>query len=133
VGSVAVGNKRSFIGAFVHSKWLAMNIRAGKYRHIQTKEKCKNYINISITFSREEFKNWCYKTKDYTLDNIQVIELADNIRKDKIKASNGYCRCYRCGETKPLEIFAKDKRRVNGKATVCRPCDNRRRNLNGKT
>ena len=49
--------KRTIVGAFVHSRWTNMNIRCGIYRHLQTKEKCKDYKNVKILFTRNEFKN----------------------------------------------------------------------------
>ena len=67
------------------------------------------------------------KTKDYSLDNIQLIPLADNIRKDKVKAKDGMCECYMCKQIKPLELFAKSKRRQNGRSTICKECDSKRK------
>ena len=67
------------------------------------------------------------KTKDYSLDNIQLLPLEENIRKDKVKAKNGVCQCYVCKEIKPLSLFVTDKRRKNGHATICKGCDNKRR------
>ena len=96
-----MSNKRTIVGYFLKKAWTNMNIRCGKYKHLQTKSKCKNYENIKIIFSRDEFKIWCWKQKnlieslkkpsidridskkDYTLDNIQIIELEDNIHKKK--------------------------------------------------
>lgn len=93
--------KRTKIGAFIHSSWTNMNIRAGKYRHLQTKNKCKNYENIIIEFNLNEYKEWCLKRekyilslerpsldrinslKNYKLENIQIIELKQNISKKK--------------------------------------------------
>ena len=62
-------------------------------------------------------------TKDYSMDNIQMIPLSINIAKDKCKAKDGMCQCYVCKETKPLECFAVDKRRKNGRSTICKKCD----------
>lgn len=87
------------VNRFVKSTWANLNIRCGKYRHLQTKNKCKSYINISIKSTRKEFRDWCFSkrfeietferpsldrvdsSKDYSLDNIQILELADNISK----------------------------------------------------
>lgn len=101
--------------------------------------KNKHYKNITMEISKEEFIQWFIErdfpgcsvdridnTKNYTLDNIQMISLADNIRKDKVKAHDGKCECCRCKKIKPLEEFAKDKRRANGYTTICKQCDNRR-------
>ncbi|MGL5078377.1 MAG: hypothetical protein ACRDBG_21470 [Waterburya sp.] len=94
--------KQKVISKFIDTSWTNMNIRAGKYRHLQTKSKCKNYNNITITFDRNEYKNWCLlrskdilslkrpsidridSKKNYDLDNIQIIELRDNIAKKRI-------------------------------------------------
>lgn len=99
-----MSNKRTKIGKFVHNKWTAINIRAGKYKDKQpekTKQKSKVYQNVQILFTREEFKNWCYERlaeieslnrpsinridskKDYSLDNIEIIELTKNIQNKK--------------------------------------------------
>jgi hypothetical protein len=96
-----MSEKRTLIGKFIHTTWTNLNIRSGKYKHLQTgktKNKCQKYHNVKICFTREEFKNWCYKNEtsiklcvrpsinrknsdlDYTLENIEVIELVDNIR-----------------------------------------------------
>lgn len=48
-------------------------------------------------------------------------------REDKLKAKDGACECYRCLKLKPLDLFARDKRRATGRATICRDCDNARR------
>jgi hypothetical protein len=39
---------RTKIGTFIHNSWINMSIRAGKYKHLQTKSKCKSYENIKI-------------------------------------------------------------------------------------
>lgn len=65
----------------------------------------------------------------YESGNLQVISIADNIRKDKTKAKNGFCVCYTCKETKPLESFCKDKRRLNGYSTQCLECERNRRKI----
>lgn len=93
--------KRKPISKFIKTTWLSMNIRAGKYRHLSNNKKNKAYNNINIYFSRDEFKTWCLNqelyilslkrpsidridsSKHYSLDNIQVIELALNIKKKR--------------------------------------------------
>lgn len=97
--------KRKSINKFIKSSWTNMNIRAGKYRHLQTKNKCKIYRNIFIEFTRNEYKNWCLKqeqyilsllkpsvdridnTKNYSLNNIQIINLDENIRKKRYESA----------------------------------------------
>jgi hypothetical protein len=32
--------------------------------------------------------------------------------------------CYRCGEERPLEEFAKDASKASGRKGLCKPCDN---------
>lgn len=104
----------------------------------QKKNKC--YSDVKVLFDKETFINWFMKNdfegasvdridkdKDYSMDNIQLIPLADNIRKDKVKAKDGMCECYVCKETKPLELFAVDNRRANGHTTICKTCDNNRK------
>lgn len=136
---------RTPMGRFVQYKWNAMSQRAGKDRHTQTAKKCKSYENVYIRFTRPEFKAWCLEREnlilnlkrpsidridsklDYTLDNIQILELEENIRKEKIKAKDGFCVCFYCKQNKSLDLFAKDKRRYNGRGTYCRECDNKRR------
>lgn len=137
--------KRSEIGKFIHSSWGNMNIRAGVYRHLQTKKKCDSYKNVNIEFSREEYKHFCLlnsnlilslirpsldridKNLNYTLSNIQFIELVENIRKDKLILKNGRGVCYMCKEEKDEVLFSKDKRRLNGRSTLCKKCDSFRK------
>lgn len=66
-------------------------------------------------------------TKDYSMENIQMIPMSENRVKDRIKDKDGMCVCWRCKEVKPIELFAKDKRRKHGHATICKSCDNARR------
>ena len=102
--------------------------------------KNKNYEGISMDISKEEFVKWFMendfpgcsvdridKNKNYSLDNIQMISLDENIRKDKVKAKDGYCECYSCHLTKPLDEFVVDRRRANGHGTCCKDCDRKRK------
>lgn len=139
-----MSNKRTPIGRFIHNKWTGMKTRCGYYK--PTKSKCITYSNIKIEFTREEFKMWCLERQDiilslkrpsldridskknYKLDNIQVIELTENIAKEKLISKNGKCVCYKCKETKDLTLFAVDKRRLTtGRTTICKSCDNKRK------
>lgn len=92
---------RTIVGKFVKNTWTNMNIRCGKYKHLQTLNKNKVYENIKILFTREEYKEWCWNNKvlieslkrpsidrinsnkHYSLDNIQILELKENIKKKK--------------------------------------------------
>jgi len=93
--------RRTKIGNFIHSSWTNINIRCGKYKESQTPNKCQSYKDIKIKMTRDEYKNYCVEnkdnilslekpsidridsSKDYSLDNIQIIELKDNISKKK--------------------------------------------------
>lgn len=110
-----------------------------RLNHAENK-KNKCYSGIKMLVDKETFVDWFMKndfegasvdridrTRDYSLDNIQLIPLAENIRKDKVKAENGNCECYKCKQTKPLHLFAKDKRRENGHSTICKECDSKRK------
>lgn len=142
-----MSEKRTLIGKFIHSSWINLNIRCGKYKHLRTVEKCRTYENIQVEFTREEYKNWCLlrkdhilnlsrpsldrkdKNKNYSLDNIQIIELPINIRKDKTLFDETHGVCYRCSRRKEIHLFAKDKRRQNGRCNIRRLCDNKRRKI----
>jgi len=137
--------KRTQIGAFIHSSWTNMNIRAGKYRHLQTVNKCKTYDDIEILFTRQEYKSFCIKNEElilnlkkpsvdridknigYELSNIQFIELEDNIVKDKTVFKNGLGICSVCKQSKLEDHFAKDGRRKLGRSSICKICDVRRK------
>lgn len=105
-------------------------------------KKNRNYQGIQMLIDKDTFVEWFMKNdfegasvdridknKDYTLDNIQLITLDENIRKDKVKAKDGYCECFKCKQTKPLDFFATDKRRKNGHSTICKKCDSERKKL----
>lgn len=99
-------------------------------------EKNRCYKGVKMLIDKDTFVKWFMendfegasvdridKNKDYSMDNIQLIPLAENIRKDRVKAKDGMCECYRCKQVKPLECFAKSKRRLNGYSTICKVCD----------
>lgn len=101
------------------------------------KNKC--YENVKMLISKEDFVKWFMEndfegasvdridnTKDYSMDNIQLIPLDENVRKDKVKSKNGQCECYHCKQIKPIDCFAKDSRRKNGHSTICKECDSKR-------
>lgn len=96
-----MSDKRTPLGKFIHNSWGNMNVRCGKYKHLQTENKCKVYQGKEVLFTYLEYKNWCYSqkenilslerpsldridsTKNYSFDNIRVIELKDNIQRKK--------------------------------------------------
>ena len=94
------------------------------------------YKGILVLVSKDEFIEW-FMPRDfpgcsvdridnkghYQLSNMQVIPLTQNIAKDRVIARDGVCRCYSCGNTKPINSFAVDKRRQNGRSTICKACD----------
>lgn len=53
-------------------------------------------------------------------------------RNDRTRCENvGVKRCAKCGEEKPLEVFAKDKRRADGRGSYCKACENARNRERG--
>jgi ribosomal protein S14 len=48
------------------------------------------------------------------------------------ETSDGYKRCQTCGERKELIHYSKNKYKVDGINTVCKPCDNTRRRAKHK-
>ena len=110
-----------------------------RINHTDTK-KNKHYAGVKMLIDRDTFVDWFMtndfegasvdridNTKDYSLDNIQLIPISENIAKDRVKAKDGMCECYMCNENKPLEFFAVDKRRKTGRATICKSCDSKRK------
>ncbi len=141
---VSLEHKR--VMKFMKSSWINMNIRCGKYKHLRTEKKCKSYDNISIIFNRREFKEWCLaqseiilsldrpsidrkdKEDDYSLDNIQIVELWLNIAKEKIKFKDNLRQCYTCHEWKKLELFDRCSRNLStGRAAACKNCESLRK------
>lgn len=142
-----MSRSRTKVGNFVHSTWIAMNIRCinGKYhlKHGQT-SKNKAYACVRIEMTREEYKTWCWANQDaieqierpsidrkdkllgYSLANIQVLSLAENIRKDGSVFRNGIGRCHVCRAEKPETEFVTDRRRGNGRGTSCVLCERER-------
>lgn len=110
-----------------------------------TREKEKVYRGIKVLVSKEDFIRW-YMPRDfvgasvdridskghYSLDNMQVISMHDNIVKAKkgcAKAHDGVCVCCACGEEKPLDLFGKSKRRPYGHTTLCLECRRKKEKL----
>lgn len=108
-----------------------------RYRLAHPEErKNRAYKGVKLLIDKKTFVEWFMandfegasvdridKNKDYSMDNIQLIPLDENIRKDKVKAKDGMCECFMCKQTKPLELFVKDHRRKNGYSTLCKACD----------
>ena len=103
------------------------------------------YTDIEVSLDKDEFVEWFMKhdfegasvdridnKKGYFMDNIQLIPLDENMRKDRMKAKDGVCQCYKCKEYKPLESFAVDTRRVTGRSTLCKACDSKRKSKASK-
>lgn len=110
-----------------------------RIKHTDLKQN-KHYKGVKMLISKEDFIRWfrqndfegasvdrINKCGDYSLDNVQMISLDENIRKDKVKSHDGVCECYVCKKTKLLESFAVDKRRKNGHSTICKDCDSKRK------
>lgn len=130
----------------VGSRRRASNRYNGVLSRLRQTWRSKNahYAQIKLLVSRREFIEWYMprdfegasvdridKTKDYELSNMQVIPLAENIRKDKIKAKDGFCQCSRCQQIKPIRDFAVDKRISTGISTICKKCDSERKKKSG--
>ena len=97
------------------------------------------YVGIKMLISKEEFIQWFMghdfegasvdridNTKDYSLDNIQMVPLVENIRKDKLKLKDGKCECCRCKQIKSIDEFVKSSKSSYGHTTVCLECERRR-------
>jgi hypothetical protein len=90
------------INKFVKQAWTNLNIRAGKYRHLSNKNKNKCYESCIVEFSRSEFREWCVtnftlikssirpsidridSNGNYSLANIQIIELVKNVQNKRM-------------------------------------------------
>jgi len=140
-----MSHKRTKLGNFIHSSWGNLNIRAGngKYKKYSTKSKSKYYDNILICFSREEYKNFCTEqkekilslvrpsldrldaAKDYTLDNIQIVELSFNVAKEKstINLLLNNATCTKCSKEMDLGLFQKSSRALTGYIPICKACE----------
>lgn len=103
-----------------------------------TREKEKAYKGIKVLVSKEDFVRW-YMPRDfvgasvdridnkghYTLENMQVIPMRDNIikaRHQSVRAHDGVNVCYKCGQEKPLEMFVKHKKYYTGRLNICKKC-----------
>ena len=127
--SIIGGRKRAL------SRWYMIRYRV---EHTEL-PKNKAYKDVEFNLDKETFIKWFQerdfehasvdridKNKGYTMENIQIIPLVDNIRKDKVKAKNGYCVCRKCKQLKPIEDFVKESRRINGYSTMCKICESKR-------
>ena len=93
-----ISEEHNTIMKFVKSKWISINTRCGKYRDDSNKRN-KSYLNIKIEFDYKTFKSFCFdnkniiltldnpsidridSTKNYSISNMAIIELSENIRK----------------------------------------------------
>lgn len=111
-----------------------------RIEHSGENPKSACYAGVELRCSKEEFIAWFIardfagcsvdridKDGHYELGNMQVIPLAENIAKDKVIARGGISRCYSCKRQKPLDDFVRDRRRLNGHSTICKPCESQRR------
>lgn len=140
-----MGDKRTPIGKFIHTTWGNLQLRVGRHKHLQKfPKKYSCYEGIELQMTLEDYKAYCYQHKEhilsldrpsldrvdsaghYCIENIQIIELAENLRKDKTVFINGQGTCYACKQVKPEEAFVRDRRRANGRASMCKPCDRER-------
>lgn len=133
-----VDNRHTIIGGRHRalSRWYMIRNRTTNTD--TAKNKC--YRNIEFALPKDEFVEWFMandfkgcsvdridNTKGYTMDNIQLLTLKENIIKDKPKTvvDNKTC-CTRCGKWVNLTECSKDKRRPTGYASICKLCDNAR-------
>jgi hypothetical protein len=64
------------------------------------------------------------RSKNYSLYNIQFIELKDNVKKDRNNLSiEGQKACKICGESKHVSNFSLDKRTYSGRSSTCNHCN----------
>lgn len=140
---------RTPIGKIIQSTWTNLNVRCsnGKYKHLSTISKSRTYDNISLEFTREEFKQYCLgnselilslerpsidrrdSSKNYSIDNIRFIELRENIAKEKTVFKDGKGTCFSCKGTMDIELFCIKRKSVSGYANICKSCDSNRSKL----
>ena len=138
-------SKRTVVGKFVHTTWGNLQSRCANGKYWRDTPKNRSYCNVLLLIEREDFKTWCWQqqnrieslnrpsldridsNKNYTIDNIQIIELEQNIAKNKLTFTDTHGRCFSCKKTKPIDDFARDNRRMmTGRTTICKICDNTR-------
>ena len=58
-----------------------------------------------------------------------VSAIAEEIKEKKLNQDvpDGYKRCSKCGEIKPLSEYTKDKKQKSGLRAICRSCDTKRK------
>jgi len=95
------------------------------------------YEGVEVRVDRDEFLEWFMENNfegcsvdridpngHYDLSNMQLIPTSENIGKDKRLETDGFNRCWRCLEWKPIEDFVKCSKNKNGYDTICKPCEN---------
>lgn len=98
--------------------------------------KNKGYKGVSIDIEKEDFVEWFMAndfegcsvdridvSKGYNIENMQLIDMSENISKDKTKMREGKIKCYSCGTIKDKTDFVKESRRKNGYSTLCKSCE----------
>jgi len=113
-----------------------------KGRIKSTSSKNKKYPPELEVMEQEQFVRW-FQVNDFKncsvhrLDNNQGYILSNLVLMDKIEhcrlhkyqyrqGITGTRSCTKCGVTKASALFSKDSRRWNGRASICKECDNRR-------
>lgn len=132
------------LNKFIKSAWTCMNVRCGNGKYRIRSSKNYSYESVMVLITRDEFREWCESRRDtilslsrpsidridkkrgYEAGNMQVLELAENIRKDKTVFAEGFGRCYVCRQIKPEDDFVRCHRRMNGRTTICRECERKR-------
>lgn len=98
------------------------------------------YEGVKIMVNKDDFVAWFMerdfegcsvdridKNGDYCFENMQVIPMTLNNAKDRIIAHDGNSVCYACNQTKGIDEFVDDKRRMFvKKSTICKDCERKR-------
>jgi hypothetical protein len=117
------------------------------YRFQQMESRCRNGNNclhkskgIKVIISKDDFISW-FMANDfegcsvdridgdghYEAGNIQLIPMAENIAKDKVKPiKDGETKCSKCGEWKTLDCFYTCKKMKAGRQSSCVECERKR-------
>lgn len=107
----------------------------------QNNKKNHSYQDKKVCMTRVDFINWGMlqnidnlkqpsidridSDKDYSFDNIRFIEIVNNKRRSVFTQTDGIC--YKCKKKLPIENFVKSKCTTNGRTSICRPCESKRK------